>query len=36
MNRVDHIDSPIGDETDRRIMASFVAERRNLRDRFAF
>ncbi len=36
MNQVDQVDSLIADETERRIVAKIVADRRNLRDRFTF
>ncbi|HVX92301.1 MAG TPA: serine/threonine protein kinase [Xanthobacteraceae bacterium] len=36
MNQVDQIEALLGDETERKIVASIVAGRRNLRDRFAF
>ena len=36
MNQVDQVGSLIADETERRIVAKIVADRRNLRDRFTF
>ena len=36
MNQVDQVGSLIVDETERRIVAKIVADRRNLRDRFTF
>jgi hypothetical protein len=36
MNQLDQIDALITDETERRIVARIVADRRNLRDRFTF
>jgi acyl-CoA synthetase (AMP-forming)/AMP-acid ligase II len=36
MNQVDQVGSLITDETERRIVAKIVADRRNLRDRFTF
>ena len=36
MNQLDQIDPLIADETERRIVARIVADRRNLRDRFTF
>src|ERR1043166_201605 len=36
MNQVDQVDTLIANETERRIVAKIVADRRNLRDRFTF
>jgi predicted Ser/Thr protein kinase len=36
MNQLDQVDMLIGDETERRIVAKIIADRRNLRDRFTF
>jgi acyl-CoA synthetase (AMP-forming)/AMP-acid ligase II len=36
MNQVDQVDALVADETERRIVAKIIADRRNLRDRFTF
>jgi hypothetical protein len=36
MNQLDQIDALVASETERRIMAQIIADRRNLRDRFTF
>ena len=36
MNQLDQVDMLIGSETERRIVAKIIADRRNLRDRFTF
>jgi hypothetical protein len=36
MNQLDQLDMLIADETERRIVARIIADRRNLRDRFTF
>ena len=36
MNQLDQVDAILGDETERRIVAKIIADRRNLRDRFTF
>ena len=36
MNQLESIDSLIVNESERAVVARIVAERRNLRDRFAF
>jgi hypothetical protein len=36
MNQVDLIDPLVADEQERALVARIVADRRNLRDRFAF
>ena len=36
MNQLDQLDMLIANETERRIVARIIADRRNLRDRFTF
>jgi hypothetical protein len=36
MNQVELIDNLVANESERAVIARIVAERRNLRDRFAF